>query len=538
MASTYEEIMAKSRELYGAGDMEGAKRLAKIAISRKQQSSGGVSQLSTAFQQATMPQAGPPMPPEMLMRNKAKNYYTQNDMGAGMSGVGGFAQGGTFGFSDEITAALQSLSPNVTYDQALAVERGRLDAARQSHPVAAYGGEVAGAIAAPGAVASSAPSAVGRVAAGAASGALQGGIYGFGTGEGGFADRAKNAATGGAIGGVVGGALPALGYLVQKGADARAASRGIKDIVRAAPSTEELRAAGQQAYGAIDNAGLSVKPEYVQNGLSDISTFLGNEGVKLDAGGKIFPASRQIMDVAQTATQGQNSVALKDLDILRRFMGSAAASNPMNKADTRLALDAMGRLDEMVSGIKPEHVDAGDLATVQELLPKARDLWAKMSRSQLIDDAVNASGNYMGGAASGIRNQFASILRNKKLSRGFSDVEKAAMRKVVTGSLPEQAIHLLGGGMGNIMSAAGGYAGGGWLGGIGAGGIAMGARKLSEGIVRKNAETARALVASGTKELPKASNIASLLIQNLIAKGMKPTYAPLGQAMLPELAPR
>ena len=499
---------------------------------------GGVSELSTAFQQATTPQAGPPMPPEMLMRNKAKNYYTQNDMGAGMSGIGGFAQGGTFGFSDELTAALQSLSPNVTYDQALAVERGRLDAARQNHPVAAYGGEVAGAIAAPGSVASSAPSAVGRIAAGAASGALQGGIYGFGTGEGGFVDRAKNAATGGAIGGVVGGALPALGYLVQKVADARAASRGIKDIVRTAPSTEELRAAGQQAYGAIDNAGLSVKPEYVQNGLNDISTALGNEGVRLDAGGKIFPASRQIMDVAQTATQGQNSVALKDLDILRRFMGSAAASNPMNKADTRLALDAMGRLDEMVSGIKPEHVDAGDLATVQELLPKAREIWAKMSRSQLIDDAINASGNYMGGAASGIRNQFASILRNKKLSRGFSDVEKAAMRKVVSGSLPEQAVHLLGGGLGNILTTVAGGAGGGWIGAAAGGGIAMGARKLSEGIVRRNAEAARALVATGTKELPKASNIASLLIQNLIAKGMKPTYAPLGQAMLPTLAPR
>lgn len=197
MASTYEEIMAKSRELYGAGDVEGAKRLAKIALSRKQQPSGGVPQLSSAFQQATTPQAGPPMPPEMALRNKAKNYYTQNDMGAGMSGVGGFAQGGTFGFSDEITAALQSLSPSVTYDQALAVERGRLDAARQSHPVAAYGGEVAGAIAA-----------LSRVAAGAGAGALQGGLYGFGTGEGGAKERAINAAKSAAIGGAIAAAAP------------------------------------------------------------------------------------------------------------------------------------------------------------------------------------------------------------------------------------------------------------------------------------------------------------------------------------------
>lgn len=198
MASTYEEIMAKSRELYGAGDVEGAKRLAKIALSRKQQPSGGVPQLSSAFQQATTPQAGPPMPPEMALRNKAKNYYTQNDMGAGMSGVGGFAQGGTFGFSDEITAALQSLSPSVTYDQALAVERGRLDAARQSHPVAAYGGEVAGAIAA----------LIGRAGGGALTGAAQGAVYGAGTGEGGAKERAINAAKSAAIGGAIGAAAP------------------------------------------------------------------------------------------------------------------------------------------------------------------------------------------------------------------------------------------------------------------------------------------------------------------------------------------
>ena len=35
MASTYEELIAKSRELAAAGDMAGAKRVAQIAISRR-----------------------------------------------------------------------------------------------------------------------------------------------------------------------------------------------------------------------------------------------------------------------------------------------------------------------------------------------------------------------------------------------------------------------------------------------------------------------------------------------------------------------
>ncbi len=42
MAATYEELMAKSRELYGAGDMEGAKRVARIALSRRGQVAGPV----------------------------------------------------------------------------------------------------------------------------------------------------------------------------------------------------------------------------------------------------------------------------------------------------------------------------------------------------------------------------------------------------------------------------------------------------------------------------------------------------------------
>ena len=158
----------------------------------------------------------------------------------------GALQGLTFGFGDEAVAAIRPyLHEGETYDSALKDQRDALAQARQDRPGYAYGGEVAGAIAAPGSVASTATSALGRVGMGALSGALQGGVYGFGTGEGGFVDRAKNAAAGGTIGGLVGGALPALGALVQKAADSRAASRAIKGIVKTAPSTDELRTAGQ-----------------------------------------------------------------------------------------------------------------------------------------------------------------------------------------------------------------------------------------------------------------------------------------------------
>lgn len=568
MGSTYEDIMAKSRELYAGGDVDGARRLAKIALDRKsgaqepglapnmaaaQAARAGTltvnpeaAQKQAAFDAAhsgdlvTAAHGNPDgtfgQVPEGMVLNPITGQMTSRDLLAGnikpgiaASGITGGAQGATFGLSDEGIGALNAIIPgNGTagqrYDFGREYARAMLDAARRDHPVAAYGGEIGGSLALPlGAMKSTGKLALDMGKSALVGGAMSG-AYGFGTGEGGAGDRLVNAKDAAQYGAAIGGAIPLAGAGIKKIAE-RIMERGaIKAAAANAPTTEQLRSAGNAAYKAIDDAGVSVKTDVAKAGLADIADALRGEGVGLDVGGKVFPASRSIMDAAETFTEGKNTVPFRDLDILRRFTGAAGASNLANKADTRLATGARTALDDMVMGLGPNDIDSGDLQALQTMLPKARELWSKMSKSQMIGDAIEAgSNNYLSGPASGIRNQFARILRNPKLARGFNEVELKAMRGVLGGSIPERALHLAAGGMGKLMTALGGFAGGGLPGAAAGAGLSFGLQKASEAVAMKNAEIARALVANGGKvSLPQMNPQTRAVIEQLMRKGAMP----------------
>ena len=55
-------------------------------------------------------------------------------------------QGATLGFADEIIAGIRSISPNVTYSEALAEERDALKKSRQDFPLQSLGLEGAGGV--------------------------------------------------------------------------------------------------------------------------------------------------------------------------------------------------------------------------------------------------------------------------------------------------------------------------------------------------------------------------------------------------------
>ncbi|MEN9924690.1 MAG: hypothetical protein RL268_816 [Pseudomonadota bacterium] len=447
----------------------------------------------------------------------------------------GLHQGLTFGFGDEMVAALRPLiHEGETYDSALAGQRNLLSQAREDRPGYAYGGEIAGGIASPVNAALPLGKAAGSLASRAASSAMAGGsagaLYGFGSGEGGGGDRLASATIGGLLGGGIGAAIPAIGAGVQRVSDKSATRRQIADLVRNAPTTEELRRSGRAAYDAIDAEGLQISPDAARRGLADIADSLMSEGVKFDRTGKVLPGAKAIADAAGEIGVDGAPVPLREIDMFRRFAGNAAGANPANRADTRLASNAVSGLDDMVDNLTPADVTAGDIDAIKTLLPKARDLWARMSRSQKIDDAIEAGDNYLSGPASGIRNQFANILRNPKLSRSFSDGEKQVMRRVAQGSLPEQAIHLAGGGMANLLSIVGGGAGGGLPGAALATAGAAGLRKASEAIVRRNAEVARAVIASGgLRSAPQASPAVRNIAEALLMRGLRPTAPTFAQ---------
>jgi hypothetical protein len=489
----------------------------------------------------TNPGVSPEAPPDMFLnpqtgqytsRELLTNHMMQNETapttatGATIMGAG---RGATLGGIDEISGYLNSVVPGQgtmaernTFGREYA--RAAEEAGRQSNPDDMLTSEIAGAVSVPVTAPLQAMSLPWRIGGGILSGAAMGATYGGLTGEG-QSDRIEGVQDGAVLGGIVGGAAPLVGAGVQKVMDSRAANRAIKEAVATAPTAAQSRAEGQNLYRQVREAGVAIKPDRVRNAMDEIAASLRGEGAAYTGAERVLPNSSAILSATDDVAAGANTVPFDELDMFRRYAGNAAAGAVKNNPnDARIATGVVNQLDDFVNRLSPDDVDAGDVEALQTLLPKARETWARMSRTQRIEDAIEAgSNNYLSGAASGIRNQFRAILKDP---RGFSDAEIKVMRRVVNGTLPEQIVNYMGSGLGMVaQTLAGGAAGAaGGLPGILAGSAAgaaaaAGTRRLAENIVTKNAEIARALVASGkVPQLPVASPAMRQITETLMRR--------------------
>lgn len=489
--------------------------------------------------QPAQPAATQPAPSEYDQAYQTgKAYYSQNPDGRTMAAIRGMVQGGTFGYGDEIVARLASISPNLTYDEALGYERAALDQNRAQHPVATTGAEIATSMAIPmGAIGEGTLAA--RALKGVGMGAIQGGLYGSGTSEGGFKSRFLDGAKGAVAGAAIGSAIPLVGRGVQKLADNSAKRKAIADIVRGAPSTEALRDAGSKAYKAVDDAGVSILPSAMKSATDDILSAMRGKG--LDEGGgalSLTPKSARVAELMADVPNTNAPIPFSELDKLRRKAGIAAADIG-NRADASLGAEAISGLDNFVTGLGPQHLASGDADALKGNISLARDLWAKMSRSQLIDDAISGGENYVSGTGSGIRNRISTILKNPKLSRGFSDAEKEVLRRVANGSMSEKMLQWMGGGLGHLLSTSGGFAGGGPVGAATGLALSAASRKAADALTRRNAEYARAFIAGGgMKSAPKATPKAANAIEEMLRRALRPVAPDFGQLVLPPSQPR
>lgn len=461
---------------------------------------------------------------------------TQNfgeKVGTFLNKAGESMTGGLLG--DEASAAAESLMPGVDYDQRRDHYRQQEETLERENPVAALTADIGGAVVAPtgalGAVGKGASMLKRMAASGAATGAMSG-LYGFMEGEGGAEERLKSMRDAGLIGTGVGAAIPFAGAGIQKAADAKALRKYLEQARKTAPTTQQLRQQGQAAYKAVDQAGVSVNPAAAKTKFDDIVSALRSGG--LDEGGSalnLTPGAKRLTEVFDETLEGANSLPFEKLDQVRRKAGEVASRvDPATKRatlDSRLGTEVIEGLDDFVDNLSAADVDAGDIQALPGLIKKARETWHRMSKSQLIDDAMEAGeSQYLSGSGTGIKYQFKRILNNPKLRRGFSDAEKTAMKRVVNGTIPERILRFAGSGLGSVGS----------IGGMGAGilslnpGMALAgaaalggntlARNMSDKVIRKNAEIARALVAKGGPQtLPKASPQTAAIIEQLLRQG-------------------
>lgn len=432
---------------------------------------------------------------------------------------------------DESSAAAESLMLGVPYDDRLQHYRDQENVLERDNPgmalTADIGGAIGGALLPLGAIGTLGRGArlVPRVAASMGAGAGMGATYGFMEGEG-ADDRMGKGVSGGTIGGVVGALAPAVGSLVRRGADALTQRSAMRAAGEAAETAANQRAASGQSYSAFENSGAEISPAALTRLRMSVVDALQPKyplpGKSRTPGGDGLIATLTKMDdeVQAAARAGKNpAIPLGAIEELRRNAGIVAQDvNSVGRAtaDARMGTVAIKEIDDFVNGLQAADVPIGDVATAKAALAKARDLWARASKTQLLDNVLDAQDNYLGGSASAIRNKTAWLLRNPRTARAFSDAEKAMLRKIIGGNGLTRAVRLLGNGLGRQAQMLGGAG----LGGVPGALAGMLTGEVTGAIADRNAvraaETVRNIIANGGMQtMPVATDVSRRLVEAL-----------------------
>jgi hypothetical protein len=461
-------------------------------------------------------------------------------MSAPRAMLSGATQGATFGWADEILGGVAGIAGGVRgafdpdggviqgaregYTQGRDAVRAELGRAREERPVAAYGGELLGAVAVPVGAIGQGATLPARMGQAAGVGVRTGAIYGAGASE---ADSvggvARDTAIGAAIGGVAGAAIPALQAQAARTLERMGFRRAVRQAGRAGPSTDDLRQQAGAIYDSARARGVEVRGDHFGQFADDIAARVVDEGLDPDITPRAAAALRRI---AATREAGRD-VSLRDLDILRRISGRAASSPDPN--ERRLAGMITEGLDDYMIRLSDPDLVAGNAQGLGDDLQRARDLWRQMRNSERIEQAIERARDSASGFENGIRVEFRGLLRNRNAQRFMNEGEREALRQVVRGTPIGNFLRVVsgfGGGRGaqrNLMLSTMGASAGGATGAAVGGpvGFMVGAAapiiagqvaaRGSERITERAAASARNVMAGGGPALPIQAPVNALM---------------------------
>jgi len=277
-------------------------------------------------------------------------------------------------------------------------------------------------------------------------------------------------------------------------------SREVKKLIAAsAPSIDQLKGSARAIYSKIDDLGVQVKPQVTDKLFSRINQIVKSEGFNA----KIHPKVSGVLDELQK-TKGQ-TLSVSEIDILRKVARGAARS--LDPDEARLGNIIISKIDDSLDNLGAKSLIKGGNPEVGKLYRQARGLWGRARRSKLIEESFEKAKNQASGFENGLRNQFRSILNNKKKIKGFKPEEVTAMRRIVRGGPAENMAKHIGkfgfteGQASTMLLGSAGVAGGAALGGpVGAvivPAIGQVSKNLAQKMTRNNAVFANDLVKAG-----------------------------------------
>lgn len=256
------------------------------------------------------------------------------------------------------------------------------------------------------------------------------------------------------------------------------------------PKLEKLVADKNAAYDAVKANGERYSPEAFSGMLTGMAAKMDENGFSSGSHPKAFAKLRDIGS-SQSATGGY-SPTLEDLDKLRFQIGRDVASSP-DKGERMMGTIMRNQIDQFIAdqGGSPDLLRARDLNTRVEKLQLLNKLDAKAARRA----AVTGSGGNINNTLRQNIDKFIDKTPN------LTDAEHEAAMKVVMGT-PSANLFRQGGklspegnGLGLTTQIVGGVVTHGASLPIGASGFI--AKRIADGITKRNVQALRDLIASG-----------------------------------------
>lgn len=285
------------------------------------------------------------------------------------------------------------------------------------------------------------------------------------------------------------------------------------------PTRDDVANMSHAAYAAAERAGVVVHGQDVQNTVQGIAARLHHEGY--DA--VLHPRVAQAL--SRLSQAGPNNLTLNEVEVLRRVARNAAASP--DDGEARLGEMVIDGIDNLVEGLGPHNVAAGDPQTAVPALMQARELWRRNRQAGTIEVAVERARNAVGanysaaGMQTAVRQQLRRIVDNPQRLASFSPEDQVQLHSIVRGGPIENTLRFVGkfapsSAIGSLVSGAAGYSAGAMAGGHGALGTAV---VPAIGFAAREGATA-----IGRGKVARLQD--SILTGGAVPRTPQPTYAP------------
>lgn len=216
---------------------------------------------------------------------------------------------------------------------------------------------------------------------------------------------------------------------------ATGAAAGVRPTKRGAvPTAEELLAQSKANYEILDKSGFQLDNTLFKQHMASLPAKLRSEiGYVESVNPKVAGAFKELLSDAP------KDVA--EITALRKIIGGAAGS--ADKSERMAAMELLDEFDTYVLNAPPSAIIGGD-AKAMQAWKDARADYAKVKKSELIEDIVSRAEVSQSGKEASIAQGLSALAKNTKKMRFFTPDEQEAIRDAAKGGTLQNLTKIIG----------------------------------------------------------------------------------------------